>query len=382
MTVAIGRFVARGGWLFALVVAVVASGCSSTPVTCPTGQTSCGGVCVDLTSNPLYCGACNVACDVGASCSGGVCTCPADRPATCGLLCVNKQTDPANCGTCGHACGLGSCAAGGCVCNAPSPPISLCPNDPATGTCLDTSSSASHCGGCNVVCPAGEVCTQSNCVCNPPNEICVEGATTVCTNLASDPKHCGSCTTSCAAGQVCASGTCQQACAAGFTLCGTTCVNLQTDPANCGTCGRACALGQSCSAGTCQASCSTLSCGGACCQAPLGNTCCGTACPYQHRNFVGTPSEHAYYNCAAPFVWDLGTAQTAARAWAPGGNQITPTQSCPTVGGSLCLVWQKPILASDVGCAVFCYSGAFEGAATVTTSYACPCPVQQRIDWY
>jgi hypothetical protein len=97
---------------------------------------------------------------------------------------------------------------------------------------------------------------------------------------------------------------------------------------------------------------------------------------------VGTPSEQTYFNCAAPFVWDLGTAQTAARAWAPGGNQITATQSCPTVGGSLCLVWQKSILASDVGCAVFCYSGAFEGAATVTTSYSCPCPVQQQIDWY
>jgi hypothetical protein len=96
---------------------------------------------------------------------------------------------------------------------------------------------------------------------------------------------------------------------------------------------------------------------------------------------VGTNSEQTYYNCAAPFVWDLGTAQDAARVWSPGGNQITPTQSCPAAGGSLCLVWQKP-LVGETGCAVFCYSGPFAGAATVTTTYACPCPTQQGTDWY
>ena len=97
---------------------------------------------------------------------------------------------------------------------------------------------------------------------------------------------------------------------------------------------------------------------------------------------MGTPFEQTYFNCAPPNVWDLGTAQTAARAWVPGGNQITPTQSCPAVGGSLCLVWQRPILSTEIGCAVFCYSGPFEGAATVTTDYTCPCPTQQQIDWY
>lgn len=115
----------------------------------------------------------------------------------------------------------------------------------------------------------------------------------------------------------------------------------------------------------------------------MGNTCCGTGCPYQHKNFVGTASEQTYYDCNPSFVWTLETAQAAARAWAPGGIQITPTRSCPAAGGSLCLQWQKPFGALENGCAVFCYSGPFEGVATVTTDYSCPCPIeQQQKNWY
>lgn len=374
-------WVARRGWLLALVAAFAASGCTSS-TSCPTGQTSCGGACVDLNSSALNCGACSVACFAGLACVDGACAdCPASHPDQCQAQCVNFQNDPSNCGTCGRACGFGTCSSGACQCDPP--PVLLCPNDPSSGTCVNTSSSGSHCGGCNVVCPAGEVCAQSACVCNPPRVSCAEGASTVCTDLASDPNHCGSCTTACVAGQVCSAGTCQQACAAGFTLCGSTCVNLLTDPAHCGSCDRACTLGQSCSGGTCQAACTTLTCGGTCCQAPVaGNSCCGTSCPFQHRNFVGTPSEQTYYNCEPPFIWNLSTAQTAARAWAPNGNQITPTQSCPIGGGSLCLVWQRPIGAFDIGCAVFCYSGPFAATATVTSNFTCPCPTAQGTDWY
>ena len=154
MAVSIGSPVARGGWLLALVVVVVASGCSSTSTTCPTDQTSCGGVCVDLASNPLYCGACNVSCNAGASCVGGVCACPAGQ-ASCGLVCVDQQTDPANCGRCGRSCGLGTCAAGACVCNTTPATVELCPNDAVTGTCVDKASSGANCGACGNVCIAG-----------------------------------------------------------------------------------------------------------------------------------------------------------------------------------------------------------------------------------
>jgi hypothetical protein len=91
-----------------------------------------------------------------------------------------------------------------------------------------------------------------------------------------------------------------------------------------------------------------------------------------------------YFDCNPPFVWTVETAENAARAWAPNGNRITATQSCPSVGGSLCLVWQRPFGAglNTPGCAVFCYSGPFAGAATVTGDYTCPCPTTQQIDWY
>jgi hypothetical protein len=97
---------------------------------------------------------------------------------------------------------------------------------------------------------------------------------------------------------------------------------------------------------------------------------------------VGTAEEKSYYDCTPPFTYDVGTAQTAARNWSPNGNLITTLQSCPlTGGGSLCVVWQKP-LGGDQGCGVWCYSGPFAGAVEITQTYACPCPTQQGIDWY
>jgi hypothetical protein len=161
-------------------------------------------------------------------------------------------------------------------------------------------------------------------------------------------------------------------------------VDLATNPAHCGTCATSCLLGQSCSGGRCAASCTTLTCGGSCCLAPTsGNSCCGTSCPYQHKNFVGSPEEKSYFDCTPSFTYDVVTAETAARNWAPNGNRITTTQACPTSGGgSLCLVWQKSIVGADVGCGVWCYSGPYAGTLNVTQSYACLCPTTQQTDWY
>jgi len=384
MAESLARSVAKVGWLLLVAVAVAASGCTAKALTCPEGQTACGEVCVDTQTNPLYCGACNVTCPAGASCTAGSCSCPASLPDRCGLSCVNTQADKANCGTCGHDCGLGTCGAGACVCNPA--PVALCP-PPAAGTCVDTSSNASNCGGCGNACLSGEACSSSTCTCIPPRQICAEGLTAVCADLQTNPRHCGTCTTACASGENCVAGTCQRSCASGLTLCGDTCVNLQTDVAHCGSCANACLLGQVCSAGTCQtATCTTLKCGNTCCEAPIaGNTCCAGACPIRHRNFIGTSSEMSYYNCEAPYLyrWDLEPARTAARAWAPNGNPISERQSCLAGGASsLCLVWQRPIGATEPGCAVFCYSDSLAGTATVSSTAACPCPTTQQIDWY
>jgi len=45
--------------------------------TCPEGRADCGGVCADLTVDPLNCGTCGVACAPGSSCDLGVCSEPA-----------------------------------------------------------------------------------------------------------------------------------------------------------------------------------------------------------------------------------------------------------------------------------------------------------------
>jgi uncharacterized protein YkwD len=40
---------------------------------CPAGQSSCGGTCIDTSSDPSNCGMCGRICSMGATCSGGSC---------------------------------------------------------------------------------------------------------------------------------------------------------------------------------------------------------------------------------------------------------------------------------------------------------------------
>jgi hypothetical protein len=50
----------------------------------------------------------------GAAGSGGALTCTAPQE-PCGGVCVNLTTNPSHCGACGNACSSGSCSAGQCV---------------------------------------------------------------------------------------------------------------------------------------------------------------------------------------------------------------------------------------------------------------------------
>ena len=82
---------------------------SCAPLTCPSGQASCGGTCVDLQNDPTNCGTCGVACAGGESCVSGTCC------TSCGGTCVDLQNDLNNCGTCGVACAGGEfCISGVC----------------------------------------------------------------------------------------------------------------------------------------------------------------------------------------------------------------------------------------------------------------------------
>lgn len=78
-----------------------------------------------------------------------------------------------------------------------------------SGACVRILSDPSHCGGCNIVCKAGEVCDRARCRaggCSTGLSNC-SGA---CVDLASDPNHCGTCTRVCASNETCISGSCQR----------------------------------------------------------------------------------------------------------------------------------------------------------------------------
>jgi hypothetical protein len=73
--------------------------------------------CVNLSSDPVNCGACGRTCEPGDVCSEGIC-CPSGHTA-CGGVCVNLQSNNNNCGICGRTClasgiGVCSCVAGAC----------------------------------------------------------------------------------------------------------------------------------------------------------------------------------------------------------------------------------------------------------------------------
>ncbi|HEX2882306.1 MAG TPA: hypothetical protein VHO25_22455, partial [Polyangiaceae bacterium] len=80
---------------------------------------TCGTTtCIDLQTDPSFCGDCTTSCN-GQVCVAGQCQgCPTDQVA-CGSECVDTKTDAVHCGNCDHACGGGEvCVAGSCECGA------------------------------------------------------------------------------------------------------------------------------------------------------------------------------------------------------------------------------------------------------------------------
>lgn len=90
------------------------------------------------------------------------------------------------------------------------------------------------------VCPAGQHVCGSTCV-----------------DESTNAEHCGGCDKPCGGGQGCAGGMCT--CPAGQTYCVDSCVDLQTSTSHCGGCGKVCALTATCSNGQCTGGNSTTS---------------------------------------------------------------------------------------------------------------------------
>jgi hypothetical protein len=133
---------------------------------CPAGQALCGGVCIDVSADPLNCGACGSICAASQSCVSGVCLAPAPSSAlkcaaqglsACAGVCTNTLNDNNNCGTCGNSCSIGAICSGG-VCQ---------------GGCLALGSECVY--GVNECC--GGACLYGVCTCSPPRDVCSNGST-------------------------------------------------------------------------------------------------------------------------------------------------------------------------------------------------------------
>lgn len=120
---------------------------------CPAPRVSCGGACVDVSSDPQNCGMCGNFCAAGAACVNGACTGTACMPgfALCANVCVNLNGDPNNCGACGLHCAPGqSCTMGICM---------IAPNSCFDGI-RDNGESGVDCGGPTLCprCPVQQTC--------------------------------------------------------------------------------------------------------------------------------------------------------------------------------------------------------------------------------
>jgi hypothetical protein len=177
------------------------------------------------------------------------------------------------------------------------------------GLCIDTSSSASNCGGCNNACPdfpngVGS-CSKGVCghTCNAGFGDCDGLPFNGCeTDTNGDAKNCGACGMVCSAPVnskgTCAMGTCGVACASGFVDCDKMpqngCeVDATSDIKNCGMCGNVCKVPANavafCNQGQCSfqcllgfANCDNNAANG--CEADVksnDNNCghCGNVCP-------------------------------------------------------------------------------------------------------
>ena len=120
--------------------------CLSGTCACPTGTTICGtgasATCANFQNDPHNCGGCGQACPTGQICASGMCqvSCPSPE-VTCGGQCVDLSSNNAHCGTCTTACPSGEvCQSGMCQ------PSCLAGETFCNGECVDLTRDPENCG--------------------------------------------------------------------------------------------------------------------------------------------------------------------------------------------------------------------------------------------
>jgi hypothetical protein len=218
--------------LDALVITTLQGGCSSWAVTlddfvlrrigdpnaCPAGTTVCDDACVDLSSTPEHCGACDTRCLQGTICQAGECVEDPACSGICGGRCVNLSEDPVNCGSCAHSCFNPCCGPPG----TPPSPLACtngtcekaCAAELCLGQCIDTTKDRFNCGGCGISCQSAEQCVDGACQC------LVETCAGQCVDTASNLQHCGGCGKACGAKEFCSAGVCTASPTTGGENCG------------------------------------------------------------------------------------------------------------------------------------------------------------------
>jgi hypothetical protein len=141
------------------------AGTGGAVVDCPNAFTQCGPSCVDLATDHANCGACGHACSASqgySACVNGQCSLVCNSGyADCDALAadgceIQVTSDPMNCGACGNVCAAGQeCVSGVCSCVGS---LTLCGS-----ACVDTARDPTNCGACGVACAAGSSCVAGTC---------------------------------------------------------------------------------------------------------------------------------------------------------------------------------------------------------------------------
>jgi hypothetical protein len=239
--------------------------CSFPSSACSPGWMHCSGNpddgCeVDITK-ATSCGSCTTMCGAGTVCAPGtgayscVNTCPLDAPMLCTSeqKCVNTTTAASDCGLCGMVCTTAithaqpSCAASKCGFTCTSS-YQLC-----NGGCANYATDDANCSGCGMACTGGKHCTNSACGCTGATHDC-SGTCVSNTAVATCGSMCSACPVPAANGSSTCNGTsCGIQCATNYSACGTSCVDEQTDANHCGGCTTVCRYGL-CQSAVCAAS--------------------------------------------------------------------------------------------------------------------------------
>ena len=310
-------------------------------VSCLKGTIECpgtGGICIDPTSNPTFCGAsgnctgvnAGITCGAGAICSNGNCliSCVPGQ-VDCQNQCINPNSNNQFCGA-NLGCTTYTTCASGQVCNA---------------------------GQCQLSCQAGLVNCNGQCI-NPLNNLTYCGASANCTGyMTCDP------------GKVCTGGndagvqsTCQLSCLNSEVNCGGICIDPQTDSQNCGAMpGGNCmspTMGTNYEGQNCAATVGGSTCNGfgacACPTSPLEIACVnGTLCidPSSNQGYCGAKG-----NCTNTGAGNSAGTNCASTA---GQSCVGSACTCPSIPGTgtqepVCLVGVNPTCVDPTSNNTFC----------------------------